>query len=140
MGDPYLKTLHERLENGWTFVAPSDHPSMLALSIKATMAQQGFCLLAKPTPDIEEQRARERAPHMDVDIRVISIMERYTGEAPLVSVGGTALKVSVKHRLKDGTVALPIPTLVELRAELAKRGFPEADIRLFMKRHFGKGN
>ena len=140
MGDPYLKTLHERLENGWEFVAPSVLPSMLALSIDEAITRQGFCLVAKPTSDIEEQRARERAAHMDVDIRVISIMERYTWEGSNVNVGGVAMNVSVTHRLKDGTEAAPLNTLVEVRAELAKRGFPEADIRLFMKRHFGKGN
>ena len=138
MGEPDLQSLHQRLDSGWTFVAPSVHPTSLAMTVDEAIGRQGFCLMGKPTVLIEEQRAKERAPHMDLDIRVLSILERYTGDAPRVNVGGVALNVSVTHRLKDGTKAAPISTLDEVRSELAKRGFAQADIRLFMQRHFGE--
>lgn len=91
--------------------------------------------MEKPTALVEEQRAVERAPHMDVDIRALSILERYTGDAQQVTVKGQSLRVSIRKRDKDGIVARPIETLDEVRAELAKH-FDPADVRLFMKRHF----
>ena len=137
MGEPDLKRLSQLADTGWTFVPPSAHPTVPAMILGAAIATRAFCLVAKPTALIEDQRAKERAPHMDLDIRVLSILERYTGGAPRVSVGGVNLSVSITHRLKDGRTAAPIETLDEIRFELAKRGFPEADIRLFMQRHFG---
>lgn len=136
MGEPDLKRLYDRLYNGWSFVVPSAHPEALAMTMRHAVRSQGFCLMERPTALIEEQRAIERAPHMDLDIRALSILERYTGDASQVSVQGQSLRVSIRKRTKDGVVARPLNTLDEVRAELAVH-FDPADVRLFMKRHFG---
>ena len=137
MGRPDLDRLSLLLDNGWAFVAPSVHPTVLAMTMGNAVNGQAFCLLHKSTAHVAEQRARERAPHMDLDTRAIDIMERYTGSAPLVSLGGAAMRVSVAKRHDDGEIARPLDTLDEVRAELLKR-FAEADVRLFMRRHFGE--
>lgn len=136
MGDPDLARLQQRLATGWSFVTPDTHPDALAMTMGEAILSQGFCLMAKPTAQVEEQRAIERAPHMDLDIRALSILERYEGEAQHVSVKGQSLRVSIRKRTRDGSVAGPLKTLDEVRTELAKH-FDAADVRLFMQRHFG---
>ena len=136
MGDPDLARLQQRLATGWSFVTPDTHPDALAMTMGEAILSQGFCLMAKPTAQVAEQRAIERAPHMDLDIRALSILERYEGEAQHVSVKGQSLRVSIRKRTRDGSVAGPLKTLDEVRTELAKH-FDAADVRLFMQRHFG---
>lgn len=138
VGQPDLDRLGKLLRDGWSFVLPTEQPSATSEPLGATILRNGFCLMEKPTELVAEQRARERAPHMDMDIRVISIMERYTGEAQPVELAGVTLGITVKHRLKDGTMAAPLETPADVQAELLKRGFAPADVRLFMQRHFGK--
>ena len=136
MGSLDLKPLQQRLGNGWSFVAPSKHPELQATTLAKIVDGHGFCLLEKPTALVAEQRAMERAPHMDLDIRALSILERYEGKAQHVSVKGQSLRVSIRKRSKGGTIAGSLKTLDEVRDELAKH-FDAADVRLFMQRHFG---
>lgn len=140
MGTPDLEGMQKKLRDGWTFVPPSAHHGASAMPLDEAIECQAFCLMEKATILVQEQRARERAHHMDLDTRVLGIMKRYTGEAQRISIGGIDMIVDVTRRAeRDGAeiVARPINTLDEVREELAKRGFPEADVRLFMKRRFG---
>lgn len=138
LGNPDLETMAKRHDDGWTFVAVDRHPEALKMTLEEATAKQAFCLMERGTDAVQEQRAKERAAHMDVDIRVLNILERYTGETPEIVVGGVPLRASARKTITDGTLARPITTLDELRAELAKHYFTEADIRLFMQRHFGE--
>lgn len=136
MGEPDLGRLNGMLGDGWAFVPTEAHPEALTMTVGETIGAQAFCLLEKPSALVAEQRARERAPHMDLDIRVLGVLQRYTGKDHAATIGGQSLRLSITHRDKDGTVAKPLETLDEVRAELLKR-FAEADVRLFMQRHFG---
>lgn len=57
------------------------------MTMDEAIAAQAFCLMQRPTADVQEQRARERAPHMDMDFRMLTILGRYTGIRPLSHLG-----------------------------------------------------
>lgn len=138
LGEPDLKHLRQMQSDGWAYVAPSAHPELLAMTMADAMQARAFCLMHKSTAAVQEQRARERAPHMDMDFRVLAILERFTGPKPTMR-GPNRMAVSVRRRKPEGedpNAPPPIHTVNDLRAELLKR-FAEADVRLFMQRHFG---
>lgn len=137
MGEPDTKRLNDLLGSGWAFVAPVAQPDALAMPMGRATAARGFCLMEKATALVEGQRAQDRAAHMDLNIRALSILERYTGEAPRINIRGQSLRITIAKRNKDGAVAPPLKTLYEVEQELARCGFPAADICLFMQRHFG---
>ena len=123
------------IDDGWTFVAPSAQPTIPPMTLAKAIKSQAFCLLERSTALVLEQRARERAPHMDLDTRALAIMGRYTGDAPIISVGRIRVTVT-KLRADDEEAPPPLTTPEEVRTELLKR-FAPADVRLFMQRHFG---
>lgn len=63
LGEPDPWNVQARIDNGWTFVAPSDHPGAPVSTVQAAIETHGLILMEKPTPLVqasEDQRLKDR--------------------------------------------------------------------------------
>lgn len=74
LGEPDPENVQKRLDNGWQFVAPEAHIGAPTCTLGRTIEESGLVLMEKPTLDVQLDQARQRAPHMDADHRVLSML------------------------------------------------------------------
>lgn len=56
MGEPDPANIQERLDNGWTFVEPTDHPGAPTVNTEAAIGFGGLILMKKPAIDLLKAR------------------------------------------------------------------------------------
>src|SRR5262245_38698991 len=61
LGEPDPENIQIRLDNGWTFVEPADHPGAPVVNTEAAIGHGGLILMKKPKIDVEAaQKAHEK--------------------------------------------------------------------------------
>jgi hypothetical protein len=61
LGVPDPENLQARLDNGWTFVAPAEHPGAPSSTLGHAIEETGLILMQKPTAEVVAYQAKERA-------------------------------------------------------------------------------
>lgn len=61
LGEPDPANVAARVENGWTFVAPSIHPDAPTATLDISIENGGLVLMQKPTSEVMAQLAKDHA-------------------------------------------------------------------------------
>lgn len=60
LGEPDPANVAARVENGWTFVAPTLHPGAPTATLGNAIESSGLVLMQRPTAEVEAQLLKER--------------------------------------------------------------------------------
>jgi hypothetical protein len=61
LGVPDIENLQDRLNNGWTFVAPAIHPELPHTEATNAIDRMGLVLMQCPTVEVDKRREAEEA-------------------------------------------------------------------------------
>jgi len=61
LGNADPANVQARLDNGWTFVAPTEHPGAPVSTVEEAIETHGLILMQKPTAAVQESEAKRLA-------------------------------------------------------------------------------